>query len=263
MRAAAVLAPLALVAIGCGGGEDPQRAAVRGYLTRVNAVQANSRADLARANVVLRGYAQGKPIGAGALQGVEADIRAARAKVAAVQPPARARDVHTRLLTVYDLDAGLAHETLRMVRYQDAAPLALAPLSEASTRLRHDLKTARQPATQARALQHFRTSVKHTLTKLEALDVPVLLAPAHRAQVHRLQATRRLSAELRSAVLHKDSQKVAKLLLKFRRTSRTGPSQHKLSKRGIAGYTARLHALVDAQIALARAQANLNKSFRT
>src|SRR3954453_6343996 len=131
MRAAALLAPLALVAAGCGGGESSQRAAVRGYLTRVNEVQAGSRADLARANVVLRGYAQGKPIAAGALAGVETDIRAARAKVAAVHPPARARAVHSRLLKVYDLDAGLAHETLRMVRYQDAAPGALAPLSKA------------------------------------------------------------------------------------------------------------------------------------
>src|SRR3954471_24744782 len=124
MRAAALLAPLALVPLACGGGENPQRAAVRGYLTQVNQVQAQSRSDLARANVVLRGYAQGKTIGAGALAGVEADIRAARAKVASVRPPARARDVHNRVLKVYDLDAGLAHETLRMVRYQDAAPLA-------------------------------------------------------------------------------------------------------------------------------------------
>src|SRR4051812_12990420 len=129
MRAAALLAPLALVAVGCGSGEDAQHAAVRGYLERVNAVQAGSRGDLARATVVLRGYAQGKPIGAGALAGVEADLRAARAKVAAVRPPARARDVRDRLLRVYDIDAGLTHETLRMVRYQDAAPLALAPLA--------------------------------------------------------------------------------------------------------------------------------------
>src|SRR3954453_5053385 len=162
MRVAALLASLALLAVGCGGGEDPQRAAVRGYLTQVDEVQANSRADLARANVVLRGYAQGKPIDAGALAGVEADIRAARAQGAAGDPPAPARDVHNRLLKVYDLDAGLAHETVRMVRYQDAAPLALAPLAKASSRLRQELKSARQPATQARALQGFRGSVNRT-----------------------------------------------------------------------------------------------------
>src|SRR4051794_8350910 len=207
MRSAALVAPLALIAVACGRGEDPQRAAVRGYLTRVNEVQAQSRADLARANVVLRGYAQGRPVGAAALAGVEADIRGARAAVAAVRPPLSARDVHSRLLKVYDLDAGLAHETLRMVRYEHAAPLALALLAKASSRLQHELKSARRPAAQARALQRFRVSVDRALHKLSGLDVPVILAPAHRAQMRRLQSTRRLSTQLRTAVLRKDSQK--------------------------------------------------------
>ena len=240
----------------------PERVAVRGYLTRVNEVQAGSRTDLARANVVLTGYAKGKPIGAGALAGVEADIRDARAKLAAVHPPARATTVHNRLLRVYDLDAGLAHETWRMVRYQDAAPVALAPLQDASTRLRRELRTATRPGSQAKALEHFRGSLDHSLASLHKLDAPVLLAPAHRAQVKRLQSTRKLASELRTAVVEKDSRKVAKLLLKFRHSAKTGTSPRKLSKQGIAAYNSRLRELVSAQIALARAQADLNRSFR-
>jgi hypothetical protein len=216
-----------------------------------------------RADTVLRGFAQGKPIGAPALAGVEAEVRAVRAKVAAVPPPQPARDVHDRLLAIYDLDADLVAETERMVRYQEEAPAALEPLDGASKRLRRDLDRARRASTQARALDRFGATLGKASRRLEGLDVPVLLEPAHAAQVKRLGSTRKLSTQLQSAVRKKDSRRVAKLLLRFRRGTTSKRAERALTQRGITAYTARLQELTEAQTELGRAQARLNRTFRT
>ncbi|MBE2320112.1 hypothetical protein DVA67_029370 [Solirubrobacter sp. CPCC 204708] len=262
MRLAPVLA-LAAVAVGCGSSEDPERAEVRAYLERVNAVQKGQTEGLERANTVLRGYAQGKPVGAPALEGIIGDITRARGAVAAVKPPAKARDVHASLLRIYDVDAELAEETLRMVRYQEAAPRALAPLDRASVRLRRDLDRARLSSTQARALSRFAGTVDRSHERLDALDVPALLAPAHKAQLARLESTRLLSRKLRTAVAERDSKRVAKLLLRFRRSARSQTSERALTKRGLAAYTTRLDELTTAQVEFGRAQARLNRSLRS
>lgn len=246
---------------GCGG-EDASRAEVRAYLERVNRVQSAQKDVLVRADTVLRGYAQGKPIGAPALAGVEADVRRARAAVAAVRPPAPAQDVHDRLLRIYDLDGDLVAETVRMVEYQEAAPAALAPLDRASTKLRRDLDRARQASTQARALDRFGDALAKVSRRLERLDVPVLLEPAHAAQIKRLESTRKLSAQLQSAVRKKDSRRVAKLLLRFRKSTASKRAERALTQRGITAYTARLQELTAAQTELGRAQARLNRTFR-
>jgi len=257
-----LVAAAALAAAGCGG-EDSERAEVRSYLTRVNDVQSAQKDVLVRADTVLRGYAEGKSIGAPALKGVEADVRRLRTAVAALSPPAPARDVHSRLLAIYDLDASLVGETVRMVEYQDTAPAVLEPLDRASRTLRRDLGRARQASTQARALDRFGDTLGRVSTEMEALDVPVLLGPAHQAQIKRLASTRKLSTQLQSAVRKKDSRRVAKLLLRFRRNTTSKRAERALTHRGITAYTARLQQLTEAQTELGRAQARLNRTFRT
>ena len=247
---------------GCGG-EDSERAAVRSYLERVNSVQSAQKDVLVRADTVLRGYAQGKPIGAPALEGVQGDVRRARAAVAAVSPPHEARDVHTRLLAIYDLDASLVGETVRMVEYQDTAPEVLEPLDRASRTLRRDLGRARRASSQARALDRFGDTLGRVSGRMATLDVPVLLEPAHEAQIKRLESTRKLSTQLQSAVREKDSRRVAKLLLRFRRNTTSKRAERALTQRGITAYTARLQKLTEAQTELGRAQARLNRTFRT
>lgn len=260
-RAVAVLLGGALVA-GCGG-EDAERAEVRSYLERVNEVQSAQKDVLARADTVLRGYAESKPVGAPALEGVEADVRRVRAQVAAVRPPAAAREVHDSLLAIYDLDAELVGETVRMIEYQEAAPEALAPLDKASSRLRRDLDRAKTAPAQARALDRFGSALGRASKRLDRLDVPVLLVPAHAAQVKRLGSTRALSTQLESAVRKKDSRRVATLLLRFRKHTTSKRAERRLTQRGIKAYTARLQELTEAQTELGRAQARLNRTFRT
>jgi hypothetical protein len=258
---ATTLLPATLFAAACGG-EDPERAEVRAYLERVNAVQQSQKDVLVRADTVLRGYAQGATVGAPALAGVHADVERVRTAVAAVRPPAAARDVHDRLLKIYDLDAGLVAETQRMVEYETAAPETLEPLDRASRTLRRDLDRARTAPRQARALDRFGDTLTRVSRDLAGLDVPTLLEPAHAAQLKRLASTRKLSGRLQSAVREKDSRGVAKLLLRFRKSTDTARAQRALTKRGIAAYTARLSELSDAQVEFSRAQARLNRTFR-
>lgn len=261
--AAAAAVPLVLVITGCGGGgEDPARAEVRAYIERVNAAQTSKQDVLVRAETVLRGYAQGATIGAPALRGVEADVRHVRAAVAAVEAPPAAREVHSSLLKIYDLDVGLVAETQRMVNYETDAPETLEPLDRASAKLRRDLDKARTPASQARALDRFGDTLGDVSDDLDALDVPALLQPAHASQLKRLAATRKLSTRLQDAVRAKDSRRVAKLLIRFRASTETSRSQRALTKRGIAAYTARLEELTRAQTAFGKAQARLNRTFR-
>ena len=245
-----------------GCGEDPDRAAVRSYLEQVNAVQAASQVALGRADATLKAYAKGTPTDEAELLTAEADILNARDAVAGVRPPGLARDVHARLLHVYELDAGVAHETLRVARYQKAAPRALKPLDRASPRLRRELKRARTSESQAAALTRFSGTLGRVVARLEGLDVPVLLAPAHNAQVRRLESTRRLTAQLRAAVRKKDSRAVAKLLLRFRHGSESQRAQRVLARRGIADYTGLLRGVATAQTDLGRAQAALNGRLR-
>jgi hypothetical protein len=265
MRRRAFAVGLAVVVGGCGGGEDPQRSAVRGYLEQANAVQQRFAPDFKRADAAFKAFANGEAMEGGAvatLERAEADIRSARAAVAALRVPARAGVVHDRLLRVYAIDADLAHETLRLARYREQGPSALAPLDKASKRLRGRLRDARKPASQARALTSFGASVGRTLHRLEAMEVPQILAPSHRAQLDRLRTTRRLTTRLRDAVRERDSQRVARLLLKFRAGGESGRAQRALMREGAASYTGRLARLAEAQADLGREEAELRGSVR-
>jgi hypothetical protein len=265
LRAGLVVAGLGVVVTACGGGESAQRAEVRAYLERTNAVQQRFAPDFQRAGAAFKAFANGDAMPDGTiatLMRAEADIRSAQDAIAAVRPPARAAAVHDRLLRVYAIDADLAHETLALARYRAGGPRALSGLDRASKRLRGKLRSARKPATQAKALASFSSAVGRTLTRLNALDVPEILAPSHRAQVERLQTTRRLTARLRDAVRERDSRRVAKLLLKFRAGGESQRSQRALVREGGAAYTSRLKRLAQAQTDLGREQARLRRSVR-
>ena len=167
---------------GCGGGESSQRSEVRAYLERTNAVQQRFAPDFQRAGAAFKAFANGEEVAGGRCRRSSAPrptSAARQAAVAAVRPPARAATVHDRLLRVYAIDADLAHETLRLARYREQGPAALAGLDRASKRLRGKLRAARKPATQAHALTSFSAAVARTLQRLQALDVPVILAPSH------------------------------------------------------------------------------------
>ena len=145
----------ARVVAGCGGGEDPS--APRSAPTSSASTRSRPRARTCSSAPTPSCAAtrRAPPSAPPRWQGVEADVRRVRDAVAAVSPPPAARDVHDRLLKIYDVDAGLVAETQRMVEYEAAAPATLEPLDRASQTLRRDLRRARTARTQAKALDRF------------------------------------------------------------------------------------------------------------
>src|SRR5215211_5434318 len=98
--AVAVLLMLAALAAGGCGGTSP-RDEVEGYLKDVRAVQRHSQPALLRANRAYVRFLRGKlPARAApaALAGAEQAIRAARGKVAELDPPADAHKLHRLVL---------------------------------------------------------------------------------------------------------------------------------------------------------------------
>jgi hypothetical protein len=112
---------------------------------------------------------------------------------------------------------------------------------------------------QAAALQAFASTLGHTVEDLEGLQVPAILRPAHDQQVRRLQTTSSLARRLRTAVLARDSQEVARLLLRFRRSAAPAASGTG-SARAIDHYNRRFRRLTRAYADVRREQARLDRA---
>jgi hypothetical protein len=261
VAAACVCISAGLLLAGCGGGDDDPRARVEGYVTRVNDLQQRYAGDFDQANKAYVEYSQGK------LEGKEAEagltrahdaIVDARGRLEKIAPPPEARRLHERLLRFYDMNIAFADQTALLASYLREAPATLRRLPAVNRTLSRRLRAADDPAEQQRALERFGTALTGMLRKLRALEVPDVLRPNHREQVSRLTATRSLAADLREAIAARDAERVARLLLRFRRggSSLRGPAA-----RAIAQYNRRYRRLSEAAVAVQREQARLNRSL--
>ena len=253
---AAALVLAAAAASGCGGGGEKDD--VNDYIREANGVQREAGPDLRRANRAYRAFSQGKIEDAKALletRRAEQALRDARADLARLEPPPAARELHSRLLRVFDLNADFAQETTLLAAYVPAAAEVLAPLQPITARLQRRLRAAGQPRAQAAALRGYRQAVNRQLTRLRRLDPPPILAETDQTQKNRLQAAGLLAARLEDAVLDRDARRVARLLLRFRRIGAGQTSG--LSEAELTAYNARYRRITDAAIALERERQRL------
>jgi hypothetical protein len=255
---------VALLAAGCGSSKST-RSRVDEYIRRVDAIQQHSATAFAHANTAYRRFSTGSLAPqdvSTVLGGAEATMRSARAQLAAVPAPPAAARLRGLLLQLFDLDAGLAAETTVLARYQPAATAALKPLTNVNRRLRADLRAGRSASSQARALGRYGISLRGVAAKLRALQPPPVLAATHGAELRRLEATGSLAGRLRGAIARKDSQSVARLLLRFQKLS--GPQDHAqaLANRAVRAYVRRFDAIGRAQSALQRERLRLDKALK-
>jgi hypothetical protein len=259
-----LLVLLAVAAAGvaaCGGDQDSPRARVDTYVRGANAVQQRFAPDFQRANDAYAAYARGelKPRRAAAdLARAEQALRAARAEVAALRPPAAAGALHERLLRYLDMNVGFARQTSRLAVYSPGADRALRPLDRANRGLSRRLADASDPDAQADALADFTRALDRILRKLRALEAPAVLAATHRDQVRRLDSTRSLARRLRRAVLDQDAERVARLLKRFRAHEGERGGRRRLAAKGVRRYNRRYEALTEAYQEVAREQARLD-----
>jgi hypothetical protein len=180
-------------------------------------------------------------------------------KLAALRPPADAQPLHHKLLHVYDLEAGLAHETTLLADYLPAAAAAVQPLPAAQKRLRSQLKAGSGAAGQARALTQYSTTLGSVAARLRALHPPPLLVASRDGQVKRLSRARSLAIQLRDATRAGDAQRIARILLRFRRLGASGGAGSGIPGGALRTYSGRLRAIVAAEGDVGREQHRLQQ----
>lgn len=263
LRGPTVLVLAVAVLSGCAG-EDDDRTRAREYLRKANAVMRLSAGEFRHANQAYAAFARGRlPAGeaAVAFRSAERSIRAAREKVADLRPPGDARALHAKLLRVFEMNLGFAHQTRLLAGYQDRAGVTLTRLRRYDRNLRTELVDADGPGAQAAAMQRFADGLERTRRELRGLEIPRLLLAPHADQLRRLDATYELADELRGALQAQDEKRVAELLARFREQGTGRGPQRGLSRPAIGSYRHRYRHLNDAYADLAREHARLDRTL--
>jgi hypothetical protein len=272
LAAPALVLAVAAGLAACGGGDDP-RERVESYILEVNAVQKRAEPAFKRANEAYVAFSQrgakdpvAKPEGAATgkpeeIAAAEQAIRRTRAQIARLRPPADAMRLHRLLLRVFDVNAGMAHETTLLARYLPAAEEAVAPLDAISTRLRRRLAKAKDPGHQTRALRAYFLSLDLLIARLKRLDVPPVLAPTHHAQTTRLTSARLLAKRLRAAIQAQDAKRVAALLVRFRKLNGRRAQERRLTARAIRSYLQRYRRITRVVQDAQRERLRLERKF--
>ena len=220
-RRGLVAAGVALAALALAGcGEDSRREQVEGFLREVNAVQEKAAPDFARANRSYARFARGELPAAGAereLARAERAMRDTRDRIDALDAPADARELQRRLVLLFDADAALASESRLLAAFAPGAQKAVEPLPRLAQRLSRRLSRATTPRAQQSALRDYADGVGGAIRRLQRLHPPPILVERHHEQVEHLRRVRGLSAQLVRALSAQDEQRVARLLLRFRR----------------------------------------------
>ena len=254
---------LLLAAVGAGCGGTSTRGQVDGYVKAANAVQASAAGPFAQAN---RSYARfqsrrlNDPGDVERLSAAETAIRRTKARLARIPAPSAARQLRTKLLLVYSLNASLAHETVLLARYGPARQRVLDAVTRANRRLVSALKRANQPSAQAAALTDYRRRLDRAIASLKRLHAPPVVRSMHRAQLKRLAASRRLAGALRGAVRARDARRTAKLVIAFRQVGNVRAGERALQERDLAAYVERRRAIADAVAQVTRERARLDRA---
>lgn len=244
------------------GGED-ERDRVERYVGQANAVQQRSAGALARANEAYRRFSEGElaaPVAERELIAAEDALRRTREELTRLRPPAEATALHSGLLRVYDLNAALAGETTRLGRYLPAVRRDLRPVRRTTARLRARLRAAREPEEQAVALDRYAASIGGRDRALRRLDPPPVVFTTHQAQLRRLERSATLARRLAQATRERDSARVARTLLRFRRVTRETGGQA-LTRRAVREYRERYADLADAAVVVRREQQRLEQQL--
>jgi hypothetical protein len=203
----------------CGGG-DSRRKQVEQFVQDANAVETRSGPAFKQANRTFEDFSRGRLAARDAqvrLAAAERAMRRTRDDLAALKAPKDARELQRRLVSLYDADASLAHESTLLARFVPASAQAMSPLSAIGRDLTRDLRRAATTPGQIAALRTYAARVQGVIKRLQPLHPPPLLFDRHHRQVQHLVDVRSLSLRLVAALRVQNRQQVARLLLRFRK----------------------------------------------
>lgn len=253
----------ALVALaGCGG--TSKREEVDRFVKSANDVQARSSASFDRANRTYVSFSKGELGAARAkaeLSAAERAMRRTRDDIDALDAPADAKRLKQLLVSLYDADAAFAHESTLLATFVPASSEALKPLVPIGRRLSRGLRKAKTAPAQIRALQDYSDGVGGVIQDLEPLQPPPLLIQRHHAEIVHLKKVRSLARRMISALRRRDSQRVARLLLRFRKLNAQG-SGGALPKDAIKAYNRRYLSVRHSLQAVQRERARLERTLK-
>lgn len=256
-----VAAAVALLVAGCGGGIS-SRDRVEAYLRDAAAVQNRWMRTFDGANRAYADFAGGRLEGSAATRrtaDIREDVRAARAALERLRPPAEARPLHRSLLRLFDLELTLATETARLAAYVPGEKAALAPLAAANRRLRRRLAAAAgHPARQVQALSGFKATLDRTLKDLRRLVPPPVLRVNHGDRIRALARTADLSGRLRAALRAGNPERTGRLL---DRLDQPPADRSALAGQAAQAYTGRLREVNAAIKGVRRAESTLARTF--
>jgi hypothetical protein len=262
LAASAALVALIVVKVLTNDGAS-DRDAVAAYIDDVNHAQLDLQPQLRRIDTTYRRFRlDPKTLAAQQedLAGAETVIRRVRARVAALDPPAKARRMHESILHALDLEASFAHEIAEMAqalpRYVHENDL----LTPALTRARDDLKNAKTPARQDRALAGYASVLRTTAHRLEQIDAPPILETTIDARAARLQTTAGVMDRLRRAVKQGNRAEASQLNRYLALTSRASEVTQ-AQRDAVIAYNRRLRAISLARAAVERERQRLDRTL--
>lgn len=261
-RAPAVLLVLALA--GCGtSAKDTQRREFNRYVESVNRIETDAAAAWRRAQSAYSKLGGGRLTAAELreLAAAPPTIRSLRRRLAAVEPPPRARRLHASLVHLLDLDASFADEVAGFGRYVTAVRPLERALTADSAALSAELKRTRSRAAEDAALARFARRVGVVERRLGALHPPPAFAPWHAEQLDRTHALRAGAQELRHGLARRDRAAIEHGFATLRDAANRA-SVTVADRAAIVAYDARLAQIRRVTDAVAREESRLARSLR-
>lgn len=224
MRACLVVATLAaLLVSGCGG--QSKRAAVSGYITRVDDVERGMAGPLAEVTQVNQAFAksQTKPKAAANLATSERTLRTLQKKLKNITPPPEAKRLHALLLALVGHEVSLAHELAALATFVPRFQSSLQPLAAADNALKKQLGettkgTAATKALDAKKeleLEQYAATIDAVIAELQKLQPPAVWRPGYTAQMSSLEQLRSTALALAQAIRTDAAAAIPTLLQRF------------------------------------------------
>jgi hypothetical protein len=236
---------------------------VNDYIAEVNDVERQLSIEISRVNQAYRQFGGKTPLGTlvPKLQEAEQTISTLHDRVAELEPPADAAELHRALLRLLDEDERVAQEVTAMAVYLEELQRESRPIEPAALELRKRLTNAKTSDEQVAAFEAYAAAVDAVRIRLEQIERPPALAPSHRALLKRLETTASLTRQLQAAARRHDSATAAYLIQRLRLVATPTPATRRAEIAAIKAYNTRIGRVEDRARDVARAQQELSKSL--
>ena len=240
-----------------------RREAVAAYIVQVNTTQQALIVELdgvsrAYRELQLKETADAKQLAR--LEAAEQTLRGLRSRFAAIPAPAEARQLRRRLLTLVDLQVGLAEEVSGMARYIPLQAAENRKLADATAALRERLGEAGTGSEQQAAFDDYRTTVSRSADRLEGASAPAVLAPTRSGEIERRRRLARLARQLGEALQEQSAADVDELFPRFVQTSAANGTT-RAERAAVVAFNSRLKRIGEQRNAVVEERARLDLSL--